>query len=69
MMKNILFALAIIGITLIGIAPSYAQINTLDLIDSYTTHDGKICVYSNGHRTETDKINRAKPCPSKKTFY
>lgn len=47
----------------------YATTNTLTLVDSYTTRGIKVCVYSDGHRTETFEKKGTGSCPSKKTFY
>ena len=46
-----------------------AQTNTLDLVDSYRTDDGRTCIYSNGHRTEVYEKDGAGSCPSKKIFH
>ncbi|GAB2947485.1 hypothetical protein GCM10011328_41790 [Hafnia psychrotolerans] len=48
---------------------SYATTNTLTLVDSYSTQGGKVCVYKDGHRTESVKKKGAGVCPSKKTFH
>ncbi len=58
--------LALIGIFILS--NSHATVNTLTLIDSYPTQGGKVCVYSDGHRTESIVKNGAGSCPSKKTF-
>ncbi|OVZ95231.1 hypothetical protein CBW58_00255 [Yersinia frederiksenii] len=47
---------------------SHATVNTLTLIDSYVTQGGKVCVYSDGHRTESIVNKGASSCPSKKIF-
>ncbi|CFQ53324.1 hypothetical protein DVP43_08325 [Yersinia enterocolitica] len=47
---------------------SHATVNTLTLIDSYPTQGGKVCVYSDGHRTESIVKKGAGSCPSKKIF-
>lgn len=48
---------------------SHATVNTLTLIDSYPTQGGKVCVYSDGHRTESIVKKGAGSCPSKKIFH
>lgn len=48
---------------------SYASVNTLSLVDEYDNGDGKVCVYSNGDRTETLEKSGAGSCPSKHTFH
>lgn len=50
-------------------SPVFATVNTLDLVDEYTNGSSKICVYSDGHRTETVTKDGAGSCPSKKTFH
>lgn len=63
---NLLKLLALCG--LLMLPKSYASVNTLTLIDSYPTRGGKVCVYSDGHRTETTVKKGAGGCPSKKVF-
>lgn len=48
---------------------SYATTNTLALVDSYSTQGSKVCVYSDGHRTESVEKKGAGVCSSKKTFH
>lgn len=48
---------------------SYATTNTLTLVDSYPTQGGKVCIYSDGHRTESVEKKGAGVCSSKKTFH
>lgn len=50
-------------------SPVFATVNTLDLVDEYTNGSSKVCVYSDGHRTETVTKDGAGSCPSKKTFH
>lgn len=47
---------------------SHATVNTLTLIDFYPTQGGKVCVYSDGHRTESIVKKWAGSCPNKKIF-
>ena len=47
----------------------HATVNTLDLVDEYTNGSSKVCVYSDGNRTETVVKEGAGSCPSKKTFH
>ncbi len=49
--------------------PAFATVNTLDNVDEYDNGSTKICVYSDGRRTETVEISAARSCPSKKTFH
>ncbi|CNI18869.1 hypothetical protein CEQ35_019305 [Yersinia enterocolitica] len=58
--------LALIGILIFS--DSHATVNTLTLIDSYPTQGGKVCVYSDGHRTVSILKKGAGGCPSKKIF-
>lgn len=58
----------ILGALLLS-TPAFATVNTLTLVDEYTDGSSKICVYSNGDRTETAERSRASACPSKKTFH
>lgn len=46
-----------------------ATVNTLDLVGEYPNGSKKMCVYSNGHRTETIEHSAASACPSVKTFH
>lgn len=58
-------------LVLIGIfifSNSHATVNTLRLINSYPTQGGKVCVYSDGHRTESIVKKWAGSCPNKKIF-
>ena len=50
-------------------SPVFTTVNTLDLVDEYTNGSSKVCVYSDGHRTETVTKDGAGSCPSKKTFH
>nr|UVX65365.1 MAG: hypothetical protein [Bacteriophage sp.] len=50
-------------------SPVFATVNTLDLVDEYTNGSSKVCVYSDGHRTEIVTKDGAGSCPSKKTFH
>lgn len=50
-------------------APVLATVNTLTLVDEYTDGSDKVCIYSNGNRTETFIKEGAGSCPSKKTFH
>lgn len=69
-MKNKLLAgILVFGLGLLAPLTASAQTNTLDLVDSYRTDDGRTCIYSNGHRTEVYEKDGAGSCPSKKTFY
>ncbi|ANJ94012.1 Uncharacterised protein [Serratia quinivorans] len=54
---------------MLALSKSYGAVNTLTLIDSYPTRGGKVCIYSDGHRTETTVKKGAGSCPSKKTFH
>ena len=60
---------AISMILLLSSPFAVAQTNTLDLVDSYRTDDGRTCIYSNGHRTEVYEKDGAGSCPSKKIFH
>lgn len=48
---------------------AFATVNTLDLVDEYTDGSSKVCIYSDGNRTETLVKDGAGSCPSKKTFH
>lgn len=50
-------------------SPVFATVNTLDLVDEYTNGSSKVCVYSDGNRTESFVKEGAGSCPSKKTFH
>lgn len=50
-------------------SPVFATVNTLDLVDEYTNGSSKVCIYSDGHRTETVTKDGAGSCSSKKTFH
>jgi hypothetical protein len=65
---KILNALILIVSSISICSACYATTNTLTLVNSYPTQGGKICVYSDGHRTETYKKEGAGNCPSKKIF-
>lgn len=58
----------LILITLLLSSTAYATVNTLTLVDEYVDGDSKICIYSNGHRTETFIKDGAGSCPRHKTF-
>ena len=68
-MKKIFLVITVIGMGLMTPLTASAQTNTLDLVDSYRTDDGWICIYSNGHRTEVYEKEGAGSCPSQKIFY
>lgn len=53
---------------LLIVSQSYAVTNTLTIVDSYPTQGGKVCIYSDGHRTESVEKKGAGDCPNKKTF-
>ncbi|UKS71467.1 putative membrane protein [Klebsiella phage vB_KpnM_VIK251] len=50
-------------------SPVFATVNTLDLVDEYIDGSSKVCIYSDGNRTETIVKDGAGSCPSKKTFH
>lgn len=50
-------------------SPVIASVNTLTLVDYYTDGSDKVCIYSDGNRTETVVKDGAGSCPSKKTFH
>ena len=50
-------------------SPVFATVNTLDLVDEYTDGRSKVCIYSDGNRTESVLKEGAGSCPSKKTFH
>lgn len=50
-------------------SPVFATVNTLNLVDEYTNGSSKVCVYSDGNRTESFVKEGAGSCPSKKTFH
>ncbi|WPK37576.1 hypothetical protein [Escherichia phage AV124] len=50
-------------------SPVFATVNTLDLVDEYTDGSSKVCIYSDGNRTESVLKEGAGSCPSKKTFH
>lgn len=60
---KILLAVALLS------SQAFATVNTLSLVDEYTDGSSKVCVYSDGHRTETVTKDGAGSCPSKKTFH
>ncbi|UDW09936.1 hypothetical protein [Escherichia coli] len=43
--------------------------NTLSLEAEYRDGDSKVCIYSDGHRTEAVVKEGAGSCPSKRTFH
>lgn len=48
--------------------PVMATVNTLTLVGEYKDGSDKICIYSDGHRTEAVVQKGAGSCPSKKIF-
>ncbi|QXL90374.1 hypothetical protein [Salmonella phage NINP13076] len=50
-------------------SPALATVNTLTLVDEYTDGSNKVCIYSDGNRTESFVKDGAGSCPSKKTFH
>lgn len=60
---TILLAVALLS------SPAFATVNTLSLVDEYTDGSSKVCIYSDGHRTESVVKEGAGSCPSKKTFH
>lgn len=48
---------------------AFATVNTLSLVDEYTDGSSKVCIYSDGNRTESVVKEGAGLCPSKKTFH
>lgn len=48
---------------------AFATVNTLSLVDEYTDGSSKVCIYSDGNRTESVVKEGAGSCPSKKTFH
>lgn len=48
---------------------AFATVNTMDNVDEYDNGNKKVCVYSNGNRTETISVSQASSCPSKRTFH
>ena len=50
-------------------SPVFSTVNTLDLVDEYIDGSSKVCIYSDGNRTETIVKDGAGSCPSKKTFH
>lgn len=61
--KTILLAVALLS------SQAFATVNTLSLVDEYTDGSSKICIYSDGNRTESFVKEGAGSCPSKKTFH
>lgn len=60
---TILLAVALLS------SPAFATVNTLSLVDEYTDGSSKVCIYSDGNRTESIVKEGAGSCPSKKTFH
>lgn len=60
---KILLAVALLS------SQAFATVNTLSLVDEYTDGSSKVCIYSDGHRTEIVTKDGAGSCPSKKTFH
>ncbi len=60
---TILLAVALLS------SQAFATVNTLSLVDEYTDGSSKVCIYSDGHRTESVVKEGAGSCPSKKTFH
>ena len=50
-------------------SPAFATVNALSLVDEYTDGSSKVCIYSDGNRTESVVKEGAGSCPSKKTFH
>lgn len=61
--KTILLAVALLS------SQAFSTVNTLSLVDEYTDGSSKICIYSDGNRTESFVKEGAGSCPSKKTFH
>lgn len=60
---TILLAVALLS------SQAFATVNTLSLVDEYTDGSSKVCIYSDGNRTESFVKEDAGSCPSKKTFH
>lgn len=60
---KILLAVALLS------SQAFATVNTLSLVDEYTDGSSKVCIYSDGNRTESVVKEGAGSCPSKKTFH
>lgn len=60
---TILLAVALLS------SQAFATVNTLSLVDEYTDGSSKVCIYSDGNRTESFVKEGAGSCPSKKTFH
>ncbi len=60
---TILLAVALLS------SQAFATVNTLSLVDEYTDGSSKVCIYSDGNRTESVVKEGAGSCPSKKTFH
>lgn len=60
---KILLAVALLS------SQAFATVNTLSLVDEYTDGSSKVCIYSDGNRTESVMKEGAGSCPSKKTFH
>lgn len=60
---TILLAVALLS------SPAFATVNTLSLVDEYTDGSSKVCIYSDGNRTESIVKEGAGSCTSKKTFH
>lgn len=63
MIRSLLIAVLLLS------SQAHASVNTLDLVDEYSDGSSKVCIYSDGHRTETFVKEGAGSCPSKKTFH
>lgn len=50
-------------------SPAFATVNTLSLVDEYTDGSSKVCIYSDGNRTESVVKEGAGSCKSKMTFH
>ena len=48
---------------------AFATVNTLSLVDEYTDGSSKVCIYSDGNRTESVVKEGAGSCKSKMTFH
>lgn len=56
-------------ISLFVCSQAFSTVNTMKLVDEYPDGSKKMCVYSNGQRTETVERSAASACPSLKIFY
>lgn len=65
---GVVMAVVVMCILLLS-SPAFATVNTLSLVDEYTDGSSKVCIYSDGNRTESFVKEGAGSCPSKKTFH